>query len=60
VRAEGLEVVQEQHGYVNKTNRRDGLYIFKVPLNATSVTIVIGADYGIGTFAVYRYGVVKK
>lgn len=60
VRADGLEVIQQQHGYVNKANKRDGLYIFKVPLNATSVTIEIGADYGIGTFAVYRYGVVKK
>ena len=60
VRAEGLEVIQQQHGYVNKADKRDGLYIFKVPLNATSVTIEIGADYGIGTFAVYRYGVVKK
>jgi hypothetical protein len=36
------------------------VYVFKVRPNAKSVTISLGADYGFGTFAIYRFGEVKK
>lgn len=55
VRVEGLDIVSQQHAYISMKNRRDGKYVFRVPAGATSAKIEIGADYGGGTFAIYRY-----
>ena len=56
----GEKGFQQQNAYISKSAKRDGLYVFTVPMNATSITIELGADYGIGTFAIYKFGVVKK
>jgi RNA-binding protein YhbY len=61
VRIEGdVEVIKNQNAYVSRDQKREGLYVFKVRPNAKSVTISLGADYGFGTFAIYRFGEVKK
>jgi hypothetical protein len=56
VSADGLQVLKAEHAWMN-TNQpfRGGQYVFRVPANATKVTISFGADYNIGTFATYRY-----
>ncbi|MEA2205109.1 MAG: hypothetical protein QOE77_1885 [Blastocatellia bacterium] len=55
----GEKEFQQQNAYISKTQKRDGLYVFKVPMNATSITIELNADYGISTFAKYRYELKK-
>jgi hypothetical protein len=61
VRIEGdVEVTKNQNAYVSRDKKGDGLYVFKVRPNAKSVTISLGADYGFGIFAIYRFGEVKK
>jgi len=55
VRATGLDLVSGQNAYVGVNKQVDGKYVFKVPANAKSCTIEIGADYGVGTFARYKY-----
>jgi hypothetical protein len=55
----GEKQFQQQNAYINKAQKRDGLYVFTVPMNATSITIELNADYGIGTFAKYRYELKK-
>jgi hypothetical protein len=55
VRAYGLEAIQQDNAWANGSEQDEGTYKFRVPKGATSVTIEIGADYGIGTFARYKY-----
>ncbi len=55
VRATGFEVIKEEHAWAGVKEKKDGSYTYRVPLNAKLCTIEIGADYGIGTFARYKY-----
>lgn len=55
-----VELIKNQNAYVSREVKGEGLYVFKVLPNAKSVTIELGADYGVGIFAVYRFGEVKK
>lgn len=55
VRATGLTLISGENAYVSVKQNRDGKYVFKVPANTKSCTIEIGADWGLGTFARYRY-----
>lgn len=55
VRVTGLTLASGENAYVSVNQKRDGKYVFKVPLNAKLCTIEIGADWGLGTFARYRY-----
>jgi hypothetical protein len=59
VDATGVEVISAQNAHVNKTRKREGKYVFKVPANATTIRIAFWGDYGIGTFARYCYGECK-
>lgn len=55
-----VDVSQNQNAFISRETKRDGVYVFRVRPDAKSVTIELGADYGIATFAVYRFGEVKK
>ena len=61
VRAEGdIDVTEQKGAYVGRTNKQVGRYVLKVRPNAKSVTISLGADFGLGTFAIYRFGAEQK
>jgi hypothetical protein len=60
VRALGLTQVKGQNASANTGERQPGLYVFRVPPNATGATIMFAADYNIGTFAAYYYGDHKR
>jgi hypothetical protein len=59
VRATGLTLISGENAYVSAKQNKDGKYVFKVPADAESCTIEIGADWGLGTFARYRYEKLK-
>jgi hypothetical protein len=54
-----VDMIQNQNAYISREASRDGVYVFRVRPDAKSVTIELGADYGISTFARYRFGEVK-
>ncbi|MEW6130205.1 MAG: hypothetical protein AB1757_24430 [Acidobacteriota bacterium] len=61
VRVEGdVEMIEQKTGYVGRNFKQIGKYIFRVRPNAKWVSIGLGADYGLGTFVVYRYGTQPK
>jgi hypothetical protein len=61
VRAAGdIDVKEQTVGYIGRTFKQVGKYVLKVRPNAKSVTIELGADYGLGTFAIYRFGAESK
>lgn len=55
IRITGLTMVSAQNAYVAVNTKREGKYVIKVPKDAKSCSIELGADYGLGTFARYRY-----
>lgn len=56
VSSQGLEIVKAEPAVANTDAPfRGGTYVFRVPADASKVTISFRADYNIGTFATYRY-----
>jgi hypothetical protein len=55
-----VDVIEQKPAYVGRTLKQDGKYVFKVRKNAKVVIIELAADYGLGTFVVYRYEAEKK
>jgi hypothetical protein len=53
--AVGLDAVSSQSASFSTKGVRTGKYVFRVPLNATSATITLKGDFGVGEPAVYRY-----
>ena len=55
VEASGLETVSAQSANFKAGGVRPGKYVFRVPSNATSVTLTLHGDFGLGDIATYRY-----
>ena len=55
IRTTGLTIISAQNAYVAVNSKREGKYVIKVPKDAKSCSIELGADFGLGTFARYRY-----
>jgi hypothetical protein len=57
VRVQGLDQISAQNAYLYQGKSADGLFVYRVPANATKVVIEIGADNGLGIFQRNCYGV---
>jgi hypothetical protein len=56
VTARGVKEVKVEPMYINVGSVvRPGVFKYLVPLDAKDVTIEIGADYNLGTFAIYKF-----
>jgi hypothetical protein len=56
VRVQGLDQVSAQNAYLYQGKSGDGLFVYRVPAEATKVVIEIGADNGLGIFQRNCYG----